>query len=476
MAFNLKKYAQVTNYDKMLSKQTKDLDLEAKENPTNYNGLLDSDRVGDAVDKTSTYENHLSEAREGDDSQVIAEKAMDKATGLTSRHDDGEPLMDYHKKGEKEQRKAFNASEFNKSKGQRVVDKNPGEQLLEKGNKPMTGNVQPSQLLSNYDTRAEFEKAHKMASKKLATADAILYSIYRKAADENRQLTKIENKNIETISKEKSIILAQMHPGTMPGNRRLPGDGNVGDVYMLDQINQMAEEIGIYGKDVEHYKEKARKMFNNLVATHGPEYKEDAVWDVLETLENEMYDQAEEDRVIGEQEAAEDRRTEPGPMGDVWDRGRFASKQAQTGAPQYEFDTSWYIKELPPNLQNQIKEIASSRGIEFNPQSQYLHVLVGVNIESEHYYPAEGDGWNSPRYDAHWEYDAVPVYFEIDETPVPVELIPEELAQLTKEFFEKKSRDMITNSLDERNEPDPDAQRETQRDNRDWDTQYNLMQ
>ena len=221
MAFNLKKHAQIKNYDKMLADQTKDMGLEAEESPTNYNGLLESDRVGDSVDKASTYENHLDDAREGDDGQVIAEKAMDKASGLTSRHEDGEHPMDYHKQGEQDMRKPFNLSEYNKGKGERVVDKNPGEQLMESGNKKMVGNVQNSQLLSNYDTRSDFESKNKMASvQKLADADAILYTIYRKAADESRELTKAEQNNVEKISEEKANVLAQY------GGRRYYDDGS----------------------------------------------------------------------------------------------------------------------------------------------------------------------------------------------------------------------------------------------------------
>jgi|19_taG_2_1085344.scaffolds.fasta_scaffold00514_11 hypothetical protein len=315
MAFNLKKHAQIKNYDKMLVDQTKDMGLEAEENPTNYNGLLESDRVGDAVDKTSTYENHLDDAREGNDDQVIAEKAMDKASGLTSRHEDGEHPMDYHKQGESDQRKAFNMSEYNKGKGQRVVDKDAGEQLMGEGNKKMVGNVQPSQLLSNHETREDFEKKNKMASvkEKLVTADSMLYAIYRKAADEDRELTDIEKNNIEKISEEKASVLAQSKKKLSRKTAQLSPpiyDEDRGKELIAIDIRDYADDLGMDTKTKEYYVQEGFEDYRNaIIANNGPENVSiDAVVHYVKGL---MDEEVEDTNRMEQAYAPVDRRNDP---------------------------------------------------------------------------------------------------------------------------------------------------------------------
>jgi hypothetical protein len=80
-----------------------------------------------------------------------------------------------------------------------------GKQMLGE-EKKQVDNVQPSQLLSNYDSRKEFiEKnpAIKKASSFMKDADTLLYGIYRNAAMEGRGLNSLEKQQVIDINSGK---------------------------------------------------------------------------------------------------------------------------------------------------------------------------------------------------------------------------------------------------------------------------------
>ena len=120
---------------------------------------------------------------------VIIQKQLNKTE---SRSDKGEHPSVYHKQSQKIQIKAYNAAK-QKKRPQRYDDSIEGSQLTQNDKwKAEPGNDIPSGLFSNYESREKFRKSNKMASIKLQDADAMLYHLYRTAAQQGRQLTQNE--------------------------------------------------------------------------------------------------------------------------------------------------------------------------------------------------------------------------------------------------------------------------------------------
>jgi len=203
--FNLKKQSQsVTPYPKRLVKQVDDYDIRAEESK-NYTKLLEPTRKNPEGDKN--YEKLLNDGEKVKTRVESSEKITDGQleADSTQRHDDGVVLMDMaktvttDKDPKAETKKSF-------------WDAYVGDDIPEDQKTKTVGNTQTSQLLSNYDTREEFEKSNPSIKKnasanQLLAADALLYHTYRVAATENRELNETETKIVERVNKEKMDIL-----------------------------------------------------------------------------------------------------------------------------------------------------------------------------------------------------------------------------------------------------------------------------
>ena len=160
----------------------------------------------------------LDKIRKETGNSVITEKQLNKQKG-TTRGEEGEIITDYGNKGE-----AQNAKDFDKSKGTEgeppFDEKFQGEEYVGKRYPKQVGNVQKSQLLSNYTDREAFRKANpsikSSAVEKLADSDAIIYHFYKQASLQGRALNSYERKFIDKINKNKITVLAQfqeeLHP------------------------------------------------------------------------------------------------------------------------------------------------------------------------------------------------------------------------------------------------------------------------
>ena len=199
--FNLKKQSDsVTPYPKRLVKQVDDYDVRPEE-AKNYTKLLEKGRKNPAGDKN--YEKLLDDSTRVESSNKITDGQLEAES--KQRHNDGVPLMDMAKKVTTDKDPK---SETKKS----FWDAYVGDDIPEDQKTKVVGNTQRSQLLSNYDTREEFEKSNPSvkkseASNRLLVADAVLYHTYRVAATEDRDLTVSENKIVEQVNKEKIDIL-----------------------------------------------------------------------------------------------------------------------------------------------------------------------------------------------------------------------------------------------------------------------------
>jgi len=205
--------------EKMLIENNEKLGLEPNEEDGNYNKLLESDRENSVGDKN--YEKLLADVRvESSDDKSILESVLNNTKDTMNKLRDEEtnvPLMDFAKKNvvekEKTYQKAINASDSDTS----FWDKYVGQQLDKDQITKITNNIQSSQLVSNYDTRENFNKENPSIGKKvpvavdeiLKDADAMLYFIYRTAAEGSRELNDKEKQIITDINSGKIRILSQ---------------------------------------------------------------------------------------------------------------------------------------------------------------------------------------------------------------------------------------------------------------------------
>ena len=219
-----KKIAQnaVVTTEKMLIENNEKLGLKPNEEDGNYNKLLESDRENPDGDKN--YEKLLADVRvEASENKSILESVLNNAKDTINKlrdEDTNVPLMDFAKKNvverEKEYQKAVNAGDSDTS----FWDKYVGQQLDKDQITKITNNIQSSQLISNYDTREDFNKKNPSIGKKvpvavdeiLKDADAMLYFIYRTAEEESRELSDKDKQIINDINSGKIRILSQFKP------------------------------------------------------------------------------------------------------------------------------------------------------------------------------------------------------------------------------------------------------------------------
>lgn len=223
--FNLKqarttgtKQAQSRINEKMLQDNRNKFDTQSINDTGNLDWRLKDVRKNPAGDRIQ--EGQLEDVRGKDNNQPILEAALDNKTGTLNKlrisEDETMPLMDYPIASDVEREKDFKKAD-NKDKKDRDTafwDKYIGVQLTN-DKTTITNNVQPSQLLSNYDTREDMfkqNKSTKVASilTSLMDADAMLYHIYKKASTEKREISDIEEQQINDINSGKIRLLAKL--------------------------------------------------------------------------------------------------------------------------------------------------------------------------------------------------------------------------------------------------------------------------
>ena len=203
-------------YSKLLEDNSSEYDL-SNEGDKLYDKMLEEERKDDkdhTKDGQLVTEKQLEKEQKTADYEILEKKLNDGSTKLNEfsnkfRNNDGAHPMDYHKEGEKEEKKAYNAAK-DKNLKKRKMDEIAGDQMIGKKT-TIVGNDYKSQLLSNYDSREEFEKKNKSikkASKNLLEADAYLFAIYKTASDAGRELSPAEQKAVESVTESKIKILA----------------------------------------------------------------------------------------------------------------------------------------------------------------------------------------------------------------------------------------------------------------------------
>lgn len=243
--FNQKKQAQIKPTEKMLDDSNEKFDLEPTENPSIITDKqLSDERKG--LEGNQIGEKQLKEVRVEAES-VITEKQLNSAgdTGINKkRRDDGIPLMDMANEYQKDEKKKI-AKEYRK---QDKPDEDTAfwDYFLDVDAPKIVGNVQKSQLLSNYDSREQMRNKNPSINKKamseLKDADAMLYHIYRLAASESREITAEEKQMISDINSAKIRILAE--------------DKNEAENdYSSDEADMRGDEIEEKSKELETEKE-----------------------------------------------------------------------------------------------------------------------------------------------------------------------------------------------------------------------------
>ena len=212
--FNFRKNAEKTTrkpYEKQLIENNKEFDLKPADNRP-YEKQLEDDRAPNKDGKN--YEKLLEDARVASPN-IVTEKQLN--ADASKRSDEGVVLMDMGEKTSKASEKKFKDVQSKEKRSKPFYEKynNP---LSPNDNAKTTiiNNVQDSQMVSNYEDRKDFEKSNPSvkkaanAVKSIKDADALLYHIYRKAADERRSLDSKEQKSVNNINKEKISILSNI--------------------------------------------------------------------------------------------------------------------------------------------------------------------------------------------------------------------------------------------------------------------------
>ena len=250
--FNQKK-AQIKPTEKMLGDSNEKFDLEPTENPS---VITDKQLERKNLDGNKIGEKQLKEVRVEADS-VITEKQLNAAgdTGINKkRRDDGIPLMDMGNEYQKDEKKKI-AKEYRK---QDKPDEDTAfwDSFLDIDKPKIIGNVQRSQLLSNYDSREEMNKKNPSVNKKalaaLKDADAMLYHIYRIAADQSRETTAEEKQMICDINSAKIRVLSQRNndPNEFTNDASSDEADMIGDEIADNTAEQMPQSTNIDSLDV----------------------------------------------------------------------------------------------------------------------------------------------------------------------------------------------------------------------------------
>lgn len=218
--FNLKqakKEVVIIPMEKMLIKENKEMGLKPAEDSGNLDYLLKDNRK--EPDGQEICEKLLEKVRCAKEDVKILEGTLNDAKKAINDMDHraktiAKPLMDYSKDAENKLEEDFvKASEKNRDTD--FWDKFVGDQLLGEDKKIIV-NRQPSQLLSNFKTREDFNKENPSIDKKasvelLKDADSMLFYLYKTAATENRELNTAEKQIADDINSGKIRLLAQMN-------------------------------------------------------------------------------------------------------------------------------------------------------------------------------------------------------------------------------------------------------------------------
>jgi len=205
--YNLKKQAQIKPTEKMLQDQNEHYNVSQKGDAVITNKMLGDSRKHPQGDKIG--EKQLKEVRNTADN-IIYEKHLNKGTGsaIDTRGQKGVLLMDMPIEANREFQKDFvkadKETDANKNFWDAYTKLEPDRKIV--------NNVQDSQLLSNYDSREEFNKNNPSFNKKamatLQDADAMLYHIYKQAQE--RELTTDEQLLVNNINANKMTLLADV--------------------------------------------------------------------------------------------------------------------------------------------------------------------------------------------------------------------------------------------------------------------------
>jgi len=206
--YNLKKQAQIKSVEKMLQDQNKHYDVSQKGDAVITDKQLKDDRKSPQGDKIG--EKQLKDVRNASD-DIVLEKQLNTGTGsaIDTRGDKGVVLMDMPIEYAKKNQETF----AKENKGDLSAENSKfWDAYVAGGSKKIKNNVQSSQLISNYDSREEFNKNHPSFDKKamsmLFDADGMLYHIYKQASLQNRELTEDEQLIVNSINANKMQIIA----------------------------------------------------------------------------------------------------------------------------------------------------------------------------------------------------------------------------------------------------------------------------
>ncbi len=214
--FNLKKHAAkskvIKPYDKMLRDQNKEDGIKQAPNSITDKQLEDLKKnlPGDKI-----YEKQLEKVRVGATNEIV-EKQLNNKTGKYQKlRDETDNLVTEMAKETEQKRaedynKANNADKRDTSFWDDYVNKQiPADDVTK-----ISDNNQPSQLVENYDSREDFNKKNndvkKSAQAKVQTlsdADAMIFHIYRNAAQQKRELTPKETEQLQSINSGKIRLL-----------------------------------------------------------------------------------------------------------------------------------------------------------------------------------------------------------------------------------------------------------------------------
>jgi len=214
--FNLKKHAAkpkvVKPYEKMLIDQNKEEGFKETPNVIMNKQLkeLRKDLPGDKI-----YEKQLEDVRVGSANEIV-EKQMNKKTDgyQKMREKTDNYVEEMAKETEDKRAKDYNKANYAGKRDTAFWDDYVNTQIPADDVTKVSDNHQPSQLVENYGSREDFNKENndikKSAQVKVQTlsdADAMIFHIYRSAAQSKRELTLKEREQIQSINSGKIRLL-----------------------------------------------------------------------------------------------------------------------------------------------------------------------------------------------------------------------------------------------------------------------------
>ena len=252
--FNLKKISSskdIVILEKQIINKNEEFGTKSVDDSGNYAYRLKEGHKNPAGD--AVYESMLSDVRTSKDDVGITEAEMNKdninpINGMDVRSDkmNKTPLMDYSIENDNKLAEKIKAENAKEKRDTSFWDDGVGSQMLGKKT-VIVKNKSESQLLSNYKNRDEFEKVNKMASstlRQLKDADALLYSIFRKASDQRRELTVKEEQIVLDINSGKIRILGQFDPTQDFDPERLEQDlKSEQDGFLAEDKEEELEEL-----------------------------------------------------------------------------------------------------------------------------------------------------------------------------------------------------------------------------------------